>query len=593
MARRTSIALFVLFLLLSLGSAGHAAGPGGDSLRSSVFPKLSASHRSWHAEEHWSIPVGEGARALAADLDHDGRLEVVLTDGRTLTVLDARGKVRLQKEYPGDVAIELVEDLEGSPTPELLVRHRVGTAWEGRVLDVAGNELRRFSYEEAHDTSVRFVGPFEASGQTRLLALVSSGFSTATRGLVAFDYVSGGIAWIFDMGPAPLTLPPITDVDRDGEVDFLLGGCTWHNGKSGEGDGDKPPTTDHEIVALLVNASGKEVDRIPYDDHVEGCLAVAAADLDNRGAQEILLLESHGVEDYSGASAIHAFDGDTYRPRASFTGPNNAGWQGWAVADLDGDGTREVVVGSEDGRVRVLDSDLNLLREAGGHGALLGVADFDGRLPYEIVAADPTSSRVFVLDASLAPRAIIKAPHIRSPERDVAAQWTLAADLDGDGANELLLLGSRLVVVGFPAYGAGDVARLTWAWAVTHHESVLSIGMTLGTPAVLWALGRRRKRIEILGHIVSWRNTDEGTPGELPALVLATLAARIEPSLGRLPRRMRATARRFVQGTAADRSRIWPELSEGARRALEDRWAVRLATATVTVANVLLRRRPP
>ncbi len=115
-----------------------------------------------------------------------------------------------------------------------------------------------------------------------------------------------------------------------------------------------------------------------------------------------------------------------------------------AVADLEGDGRRRVIVGCEDNRVRLLDDDGGLLWEfaAGGRINSVCTADVDGDGRLEIIAGSD-DRRCYCLSRDGVELwsyegAATDNPYWRRYWKAGEVEKVIAADLDGDGRDEVV-----------------------------------------------------------------------------------------------------------------------------------------------------------
>lgn len=301
------------------------------------------------------------------------------------------------------------------------------------------------------------------------------------------------------VGPSVLDPLPLVDVNDDQEVDVVIGGCTWHNGREGRGTGNETPTTDDVLSFVVVNASGGEVFTRFMGEHEHGCLATAVTRLDDVTPAEILLFESHDAANYPGPASVYVIDGAQGRLRSRYVGPNNAQWNGWAIADLDGDGRREVIVGADDGQIRVLSSQLNLKVQVANYSHVLTATNLDAEPSLEIVVAEPTRSRVAILDASLRTEWEGTVAGLPVLTWAPTVPWSVASDLDGDGTTELLFLGDKLEVFALKreAPPTGDEGRTGdgFAWLDDPVEKFLGAAfLVLGVLGLYGFTENRRSR---------------------------------------------------------------------------------------------------
>ncbi len=161
--------------------------------------------------------------------------------------------------------------------------------------------------------------------------------------------------------------------------------------------GDVVFTTDHGYVVKARLDGGALV----WSAQVAGKArpAPALADLDGKGARDVVVGDEEGV--------LHAFSGDDGKPLwAAPTGENDYGARGFiaaaAIADLDHDGKDDVIAGARDGVLAAYHGQdgQELWREQMDSGihASPQVLDLDGDGRLEVLAAW-SYSRIAILDA--------------------------------------------------------------------------------------------------------------------------------------------------------------------------------------------------
>lgn len=252
--------------------------------------------------------------------------------------------------------------------------------------------------------------------------------------------------------------PAVTDVDRDGVVDVIGGGyrllslrgdtgaIQWTHPAAGspgrmwpgpavadlDGDGDREIVVVQANRLSILDATGTPVlaqPVQPFDTFEMRTLAVA--DLDGDGSQEILTARASGGSD--GTWTVLEPDGDT-RPGWPRRAPGDPGYawgaynQNLAVGDLDGDGDLEIAASSDVHYLAAFDDagahlPANAIYGAGKMWSQVGV-HYDAAVDLRGYAnctagVEPLEARPNFADA---PPAI--------------------GDLDGDGTNEIVVVGS-------------------------------------------------------------------------------------------------------------------------------------------------------
>lgn len=224
--------------------------------------------------------------------------------------------------------------------------------------------------------------------------------------LVRLGPESGGVAWRAGM-PAgdcfthALTQPAIADVDGDGDLEVLVA------------------TTQDALVAYDAE-SGAEAWRVSLSTYGYGRPTVG--NVTPAPGLEVV------VSDIQGEVVVATGEGDVaWRldlDRTAWDDP--IVWARPIVADVDGDGSPEVAVGSNDGTV-VLSADGGVQWQVDGSAAYLAAGDVDGDDAVELIAAG--SSGVAAYDG---------ADGAEAWSRSLSnARVRTVADGDGDGTAEV------------------------------------------------------------------------------------------------------------------------------------------------------------
>jgi signal transduction histidine kinase/outer membrane protein assembly factor BamB len=230
-------------------------------------------------------------------------------------------------------------------------------------------------------------------GREEVIVAVAAGFDLRPRSVFALDWKTGEILWVYSVAPGPLRVH-ISDVNGDGEQEVIL--TTWAPFNGAELNG----LNDRRSRVFVLSRVGS----LLYQREIgeEGTLAEAAVgDVDLDTHQEIVASAKGGLAADTVPNALYVFDGTTGDVEAVRS--IRTRFYGLKVRDYDRDGKPEIIVGAEDGILRVLDSRLSVLKEAhlGDFRVdLSDVIDLDGDGSFEILvkAAD---SRLTVLNERL------------------------------------------------------------------------------------------------------------------------------------------------------------------------------------------------
>jgi len=313
----------------------------------------------------WSIPLGGmlTVRQLAvADLDGDGEREVVGLKGSRVQALRSDGTLLWTTATSGHLAVYGIWDVDGDGSPEVLVN----SDREARLLSASTGQIlgRIPSVPSATAT-------FVPGAQGGLIVVGAEG------SLIAYDptqdLASPPSVWTatFSMRQAPIA----GDVDGDGGLDLVV------------------PTSSG--YALLDPSTGTQ--KGPTLD-LGGCFPqlFQLADVDGQPGQEIVALDASSTSSPNAGIRVMVWRTgrleilwSSLRAAAAVHDYDVAGPLGM-VADLDGDGTREVVY-SEWDRVagswttRILDAATGAAVSNVSGRIAQAIADIDGDGKLEIV----------------------------------------------------------------------------------------------------------------------------------------------------------------------------------------------------------------
>ena len=443
--------------------------------------------RTFDAIPRWtSPPVGTGASGVTvADLDQDGDLEVLYGTSNGLVVaLDATG----------------------------------GPIWE---TPVAG-ATRSVPYAPQ-------VADLEGDGSLDVVAV------TNEPSLVRLD-ASGGIRWSQPIGlpELPLSTPTLSDVDGDGVLEILLGGRNAQVDIRSSVDGTVVTSYaagDWAYTASIYDVDGDGVGEVFFasDDHnVYAYRASGSLLWANTSAGATFIENSVAIGDVDGDGYPNVVTGDDGNSGPEFALNATDGAFTWArdlpayregaqtLADLDGDGTLEVIVGITTGPVYALrgrdGAVLWTNGNATGQASAPAVVDLTNDGVPEIVFTD--GSAVYVLDASgvLLYRWVIAPndPGFRNLSQQ-AMDTPAIVDLDGDGTLEVI----AATGAGVQAFSTGGLDRdwrtFGYNWNHTHAagdgtspDGVPFLDVVVGAPTEHPSAG------------VTWSSRDGAVPWLLP-----------------------------------------------------------------------------
>jgi signal transduction histidine kinase len=227
---------------------------------------------------------------------------------------------------------------------------------------------------------------------------LNSGFDRAKRGLMAIDLTTGKQAWNFLLGDQVLN-PLIEDIDNDGRQEIVFGGYAPSNGVYYNGTGD-----DSSYVFVL-NSDGSLRWRKTIGPYFSGAYPTIS-DVNGDGKKEVLVLRYNSNPELKGQDPLIIFDNNGNELNRIYIGENFwvTYWKGMNHCyDFDGDGMTEIVVGNTDGKVRMLNGELQEIFSSVSFQsdvAVTEIADLTGDGVAEIIC-ETKDSRFLVLDQRL------------------------------------------------------------------------------------------------------------------------------------------------------------------------------------------------
>lgn len=303
---------------------------------------ISASTRT----EIWNIPNPEHGttRIAVADTDDDGQLEVMWGAGWTSTGPDylfvhglpSRAREFQSDDVVGPFAAVAQGDVDNDGREDI-----VAISWESEsgyadgvlfVFDAETYALKwksstslfqRYAWTGVHDVAI---GDVDGDGDNEIVVGTDRLYDGA---IYVIDGRTHAIQarYYYDSG-SPISAIALADFDHDGRVDILAGDVSAHSGSPG-------------IFLYLIDASTGAVKWKSTAFPGYGVYAIEIADVTGDGVSDAIV----------SANQIAIVNGATRTLRLSTAAEN----YGLDVADLDGDGTREIWVGTRAGDLARID----------------------------------------------------------------------------------------------------------------------------------------------------------------------------------------------------------------------------------------------
>ncbi len=399
-------------------------------------PRLSVLSGTGEALASWRGGVPYYGGVTVADVDADGRNEMVVcrAGGRVAAVRAPAKQGEPPVEvwsapgggfpqwYPSPFPVALLADVDGDGRREILVAGGPG----GRLLDSRGS----VRWETDVPLARAMFGDFNGDGHLDVYAAAMvrpAGNGAAARlHSYALNGRDGAVLWHTDgaaesvwhhqLGPTPTwAMPTVFDINGDGADDILfvaLDLVIALNGRDGSFLHDPV-----KAARIWTQQAGREARFTGYGTQVP-------VDINGDGKHEILLTSSWGPW---GAWTLDQKLIWTFDPGPSALARRHAG-----VADVDGDGRLEIGVIHDDGAFRCYDAVTGTMK-----WELPEV-----RQTSDVVTADVDGDGLPEFVASLAAYKPVDARHGRvlwEVDAPVSQCPPVVADVDGDGVSEIIV----------------------------------------------------------------------------------------------------------------------------------------------------------
>ncbi len=433
----------------------------------------------------YSVPLPPGVRginALVGDLDGDGEKDLFVLDGDRVRVFSRDGQLLATAHLaaPGryNILLGLVADADGDGCDDSFVGWAEGDRLTAVVLNANLHPVRHCHTQGAvfdwrgtplhPNIEPRMIVDLNGDGRRELLAFLGMGYGLKPRGLCCFDLGTGQLLWRWEIGPHPLAVAT-ADLDGDGRLEVLLGSHAVANGNVAE-DG----SSDDGAYIHAFADDGRPLWITRLADYFCGAQPLVLKP--PAAAKPVVLAWCHGSGEarrsVGGGAAVGQVvrlgDGGVVEARY------DAGVELFSAAVVDlGSGPRVIVTDGQ-GTAHALDDRLTLLskvqlavpRYDAATLRFHGHADLDGDGIQDLIFSsmqrqrvagdnhgDPAGERNLVLfhDNSV----IVATPQFKVlAQQVVGSVWRAhqslnvhILDMDGDGRQELLVLGEEAQVL--------------------------------------------------------------------------------------------------------------------------------------------------
>lgn len=450
----------------------------------------------------WEYINSFGAQVKLGDLDNDGMQEIVgAAAWYKITIFDADRKTP-SWEISSDLDIDavLVADMDGDNVPEILY----GDRQSGGIHAIdTQTRLEKWSlYNSDGGISGIALGDVDRDGSKEVL-FGAGGYSTGPDHLYIADATTGAIEWKSMHVDGPLSTVAVGDVDDDDGQDEIV--MVSNSSDSGYAEG----------IIHIFDAQTRALEyqaKLGISDWM-GVRSVEIGDVDDDGKTEFVITTA---DLYDGI--IQVYDGAAHTLKRQSAGYDGNRFSALAVGDVDGDGKTEIVAGQ--GRehtgapgVYLIVFDGATLQERWksvdlgdywGEVYDIKLADIDGDGHREIVAS-LSGSRLIVYDG---------VNHNLKLYIDHPARALEIADIDGDGVLDILVGRTDGNIDIFD--GSTFAVKRTVSTFNTAGINALKVVDLDGSGSRDWLVTRGNQLVILngQGQTLKWRSADlSGDPG--------------------------------------------------------------------------------
>jgi hypothetical protein len=399
--------------------------------------------------EQWHV---SGNTVKTGDVDGDGALELVTSDGSNLYVYNGSGQLEWQMPVVGN--LNILADVTDDGIPEILISRKEGSTGNIKAYSGSGPAAPVKTFTTSVDVSygdvtARGVSDLDGDGVHELIAMKGAAWVQG-RGVVVFNCETTNELWYHDIGPF-VPYPAVGDVTGLlTNMEILHGSSGPYNGVTGA-DG----SNDWSCYAFLLNANGSSLWRKQFEGSgfVNASVGLCNVIGDNR-LDIITTSFSHGWNFWDGSlGRVYILDPTTGEPMSGYEHSfSTSVWLG-GLADLDGDGKVEILINKKNGATQTGSivalsptSGLPVIHEFPVPGSMLDVLfinDIDGDGNPEVVVkgqpANGSANTFYVLDNNL--------NLLWQMKLGGNFGGAIVSDLDDDGMNEIIIENAGTILV--------------------------------------------------------------------------------------------------------------------------------------------------
>jgi large repetitive protein len=396
--------------------------------------------------------------ALTGDVSGNGTLDMVIGNGTNVEVLGPEGNLISTLSNVG--ALNILADVTGSGTPDILTSQTVGSTTEIQAYTASSTLLQTYSFSAATDSVMTAVDVVDLAnnGTLDLVARVSSGFSESFRGIVVFNAATGDELGSYSIGPDP-TYASLGDLTGEGLTDIVPSAFGPDNGEVGS-DGSNDSSS--YIFALTDNDDQLWRDGPINSGGFYDGYALLADLYDNGTLDVISTPSSHGSGPFEGTvGSVMLLNPATGAPITGYDRDMGAPVHVEAVGDLDPGAGEQILIVREDSTndnyyIDALQNTVGLPTWASFDAGtsmptIWAVNDVDGNGSEEVIVA--AGNTLYVLNSNLT----VQWQWQRPDDSSLPINSAIVSDLPGNGANQIIVssgnssANSRIDILSSPA----------------------------------------------------------------------------------------------------------------------------------------------